>query len=487
MLIQKDEFSVTIIGQTHQPDFKSSKRRRVVISIEGMTCTSCSGTIERALENIQGVDNVVVSLSTNTANVEFFEEAGVSAERLVDAVECVGFGATALEDLEMSDGLPAETTADSNTIELRRVLLTIDGTLSRTAVSDIIHALEILSGVSEVAEVPVPKADAVKETQIKATIDENIVGPRVLVAAVQTQLPKPVNVAVTSFGGFMMAGRLSRQQAREQRKQWHAMLLACALTIPILIIGMLIPLVYGHMTSLEDLLYPGLTVSGLLMFLLATPVQFYVGWKFHIKAYKTLKTGSLGMDFLISSGTFAAYLFSLGSLLRGISTKKPSMNVEFFETSSVLIAVVIIGKYLECYSRGVTAKAIHELSSLRAQTARLVKEAHSSQLSTPQGGLSSSADDVGLPSDSYTADENTSAAAFPAASTSLATTTAPTTTAATTGDRLIDASLVQKGDILRLVGGESVPADGVLQSNTLGVDESMMTVSEEFSYYITFE
>jgi magnesium-transporting ATPase (P-type) len=277
------------------------------------------------------------------------------------------------------------------------------------------------------------------------------------------------------------------------------------------------------------------------------------------------------MDFLISTGTFAAYIYALACLIVNCAAGRHDSNsVNFFQTSAVLITVVLIGKYLESYTRSITARAIFQLSNLRAQTARLVRgsdevlfttttatrptgdgtvnNSHTNANQTlrkPVNEVATIRDDAeislnrrinnsGTMSCSYATSseldsnhvdtgtnnslicsgsrqqpecEDSIRACAPKSESesesekvrrssegantmiSIKSTGRSTkgTSAAPTGDRLIDASLVQKGDILRLVGGESVPADGVLQSNTLGVDESMMTVSEEFSYYITFE
>jgi len=141
------------------------------------------------------------------------------------------------------------------------------------------------------------------------------------------------------------------------------------------------------------------------------------------------------MDFMVSSGTFAAYFYSLANLLQGLSSGQPVAEQDlYFETSAVLIAVVLLGRYLESYARGHTASAIHTLTTLRPATAHL------------------------LPSDNNNNNNNAGEVADEEEA-----------------EQLVDASLLQRGDLLRLLAGESVPADGVVTSGRVGVDESMLT------------
>ena len=108
----------------------------------------------------------------------------------------------------------------------------------------------------------------------------------------------------------MMANRLLKSQAKEAAKLYTQLILAAALTAPIFCITMILGMIPFFHAFFSYELFPGLAVNGALLFCLSTPVQFYVGHQFHAKALKTLKTGSLGMDFLVSTGTMAAFTFS---------------------------------------------------------------------------------------------------------------------------------------------------------------------------------
>lgn len=102
---------------------------------------------------------------------------------------------------------------------------------------------------------------------------------------------------------------------------------------------------------------------------LVTPVQFVIGKRFYVGAYRALKNGSANMDVLVSLGTSAAYFYSVCALLYGAVSGY--WTVTYFETSAMLITFVFLGKYLEVVAKGKTSDAIKKLLEL-APTAALL-------------------------------------------------------------------------------------------------------------------
>jgi Cu+-exporting ATPase len=149
-----------------------------------------------------------------------------------------------------------------------------------------------------------------------------------------------------------------------------------------------------------------------LMFALATPVQFYVGRQYYVGAYKSLRNRTANMDVLIAMGSTAAYLYSLPVLLGWMEGHL------YFETSAVIITLIVFGKYLEARAKGRTGEAIRKLLSLQAETARVVREGQ----------------EVEVPLDQ-----------------------------------------VRVGEQLIVRPGEKIPVDGVVLSGTSTVDESMLS------------
>jgi Cu+-exporting ATPase len=137
------------------------------------------------------------------------------------------------------------------------------------------------------------------------------------------------------------------------------LLVGVVLALPVFIIGMA-----NMLGMLEHAAW-----ANWVMFLLATPVQFYVGSQYYIGGYKALKNGSANMDVLIALGSSAAYFYSVAVLLFPMQLG----HVVYFETSALIITLIKVGKYLEAVAKGRTSAAIKALMGLQAKTARVVR------------------------------------------------------------------------------------------------------------------
>ena len=402
----------------------------------------------------------------NTATVEIGDSA-LSSETLIGIIEDMGFDASPLDNdageeaatnqiIECVNGEQSEGYINRVSIkgvgsgggEFRKLMLEIDSCDFRYLAATATSALANLQKHPGV--INCTYSNILRDTDsahFKMLIDESIVGPRTLVHMLERTLD--LHTTVASLGGFMMAARMLKLQQSEQRKQGYRLLIASVFTIPILIITMVLPEYPPALTLLDTHIIKGLNVYGVLLLILSSPVLWIVGWPFHVKGLRSIMSGTLGMDFLVSSGTIAAYAFSLFGLAEGIRNGVArDEDVEFFETAAILIAVVVFGKYLECYAKGKTAAAIHRLTSLRATHARLVRSDPSSACETD--GEASDFETEEIESMDIYGGLNS-------------------------GDKMIDANLLQRGDVIRLVEGESVPSDGVLLNCSVGVDESMLT------------
>ncbi|MGB5049453.1 MAG: copper-translocating P-type ATPase, partial [Caldilineaceae bacterium] len=106
---------------------------------------------------------------------------------------------------------------------------------------------------------------------------------------------------------------------------------------------------------------------------LATPVQFYVGWDYYTGAYKSLRNGSANMDVLVAMGSSVAYLYSVAVLIAKTLGSNALGDHVYFETSAVIITLIVLGKLLEAQAKGQTSAAIKKLMGLQAKTARVVR------------------------------------------------------------------------------------------------------------------
>ena len=118
-------------------------------------------------------------------------------------------------------------------------------------------------------------------------------------------------------------------------------------------------------------LLPKLHLGTLIMFILSTPVQFWVGAPFYRAAWNGLKHGSMGMDFLIMTGTTLAYGYSLGAVIAEASGMNAGMS--FFEMPAMLLGFVVVGKYLETRAKGSVSEALTKLVGLQAASATLLE------------------------------------------------------------------------------------------------------------------
>ena len=111
-----------------------------------------------------------------------------------------------------------------------------------------------------------------------------------------------------------------------------------------------------------------------LFFALATPVQFYVGWDYYVGAYKSLRNGSANMDVLVVMGSSAAYFYSVAVLIALTLGSTALGEHVYFETSAIIITLIVLGKLLEARAKGRTSEAIKKLMGLRPKTARVIRD-----------------------------------------------------------------------------------------------------------------
>lgn len=184
-------------------------------------------------------------------------------------------------------------------------------------------------------------------------------------------------------------------------------------TIPVVILAM-----WDDMTMSNTNMI-GIRWIEVLTCLFTTPVHFYCGWNFHKATFYALRNKYADMNVLISIATNAAYFYSLSLLCLTFIYSTPINRTYFFETCAMLIALMNLGKYLESIAKKKTSNAISELLNLQAKTATLIKEDKT--------------------------------------------------------EEIVKIELIQKGDLIKIIPGESVPTDGVISEGTSSLNESMLT------------
>ncbi len=365
-----------------------SETKQLTLPVTGMTCANCVATVERSLKKLDGVGGAVVNLSSERATVEF-DPSLVALPDLIGRVERAGYGiATGETDLAIK-----RLSDDNDARRLEKVLSSLDG---------------------------------VVEAQVNFTTEKARVKyvPTVVSPAEIRRAVAAAGFEALELGG---AAEDAEAQAREREinEQRRLLIIGVIFTVPLFLLSMA-----SGFRLLPDLFYyPDLHGMDMLrtrwwfnyiLWALATPVQFYVGWQYYVGAYKALRNRSANMDVLIALGSSVAYFYSIPVTLWIIN------GHQYFETAAVIITLIRLGKFLEARAKGRTSEAIKKLMGLRAKTAHIIRP--STELGAGAGT------EMEVP---------------------------------------VDEVIV--GDIVIVRPGEKIPVDGVVVEGNSAVDESMLT------------
>lgn len=296
--------------------------RHLTVPVSGMTCASCAGSVERALQDLSGVENVVVNLATETADLDY--EPGVLTPSDVAArVQSAGYK------------VPTET-----------IELDITGMTCSSCAGRVEKALFNVPGILTV-------------NVNLATDQATVTAPAGIVAAAElvNAVDKAGYSAEARTGDLERAQAVELAQATRARHDLYRVCASAALSIPLAV-----PMLF-QLLGLSFHLPPYVQLA------LATPVQFIIGWRFYVAAAKALRAKAGNMDLLVAMGTSAAYGFSVYQMWR----VGPGAHL-YFEAAAFIITLVLLGKWFESRAKRSTTLAIRALMNLRPQTARVVRD-----------------------------------------------------------------------------------------------------------------
>ena len=306
-----------------------SNTKQLTLPITGMTCANCVATVERSLKKEKGVQGATVNLSSERATVEF-DPALTGLDVLIGRVQRAGYGVATGE----ADLLIRRLSDDNDARRLEKALRALEGVLDAQ--------VNFATERARVRYVPTLLSQADLRHTVAAAGFE----------------------AVETGGQAEDAEAEARQVEIDQQRRY--LIIGLIFTVPLFLLSMAMDL------KLLPMLIMDATVAGQpllpwLMFVLATPVQFYVGRQYYIGSYKALRNGSANMDVLVAMGSSAAYFYSLFVVLGLIP------GHVYFETAAVIITLIKLGKFLEARAKGRTSEAIKKLMGLRARTARILR------------------------------------------------------------------------------------------------------------------
>ncbi|XP_052725185.1 probable copper-transporting ATPase HMA5 isoform X2 [Vigna angularis] len=364
------------------------------IHIRGMTCTSCSSTIESALQSLRGVHKARVALATEEAEVHYDPKI-LTHNYLMEAIQGTGFEAILISTGE----------------HMSKIELKIDGIKNDQSLGAIERSLRSFPGVETIDIYP-------DINKIAITYIPHMTGPRTFIEVIES-------TGSGCFKAVIFPNDEGREALRQQEinRYFKLFIWSLAFTIPVFLTSMVLMYIPGVKRVLDVKIVNMLNIGLLLRCDFATPVQFIIGRRFYVGAYKALRKGSANMDVLIALGTNAAYFYSLYVVERSVFSRHFKGN-DFFETSSMLISFILLGKYLEVLAKGKTSQAIAKLMNLTPETATLLTQ-----------------DDKGD----------------------------------VVSEKQIDIRLIQKDDVIKVVPGSKVASDGFVIWGQSHVNESMIT------------
>lgn len=346
--------------------------KKIELPIQGMTCAACSARIEKVLNKMDGVQ-ANVNLPLEKASVTIEEDKKVTPADIIHKVQGLGYDVRT-EKIEL-DIQGMTCSACSSRIE--KVLNKMPGVQAATVnLAAETAALEILPGLTDTKGVISRIKDLGYEASEKTTQEDK-----------------------------------KSAKAEEYQRQKKKLILSIIFSLPLLYTML------GHLPGKMALPVPDSLMDPVIQFIFAAPVQFYIGAQFYSGAFKALKNKSANMDVLVVLGTSAAFFYSVLEGIRSFIHQGYAPHL-YFETSAVLITLILLGKLFETRAKGRTTEALSHLLSLQAKTASVMR-----------------------------------------------------------GEEEVKVPLaeVKPGDIIIVRPGEKIPVDGELVSGETSVDESMIT------------
>ncbi|MBY0061515.1 MULTISPECIES: heavy metal translocating P-type ATPase [Priestia] len=351
----------------------SDKQKEATLQITGMTCAACSNRIERGLKKIEGVKEANVNLALERSTI-IFDPSKTSPQAFEEKIEKLGYGVVS-EKAEFA----------------------ITGMTCAACSTRIEKGLNKLEGVTK-ASVNLALETASVEYSPSQIAPQDI-----------TQ-----RVEKLGYGAKLKSEEKEEEQSyreKELSKQKGKFWFSLILSVPLLWA------MVSHFTFTSFIPLPHMLMNPWVQLALATPVQFVVGKQFYVGAFKALRNKSANMDVLVALGTSAAYFYSLYSSLKSLGSSAHTDQL-YYETSAILITLILLGKLFEANAKGRSSEAIKKMMGLQAKTAVVVRDGAEVEIPVEE---------------------------------------------------------VQKGEVIFIKPGEKVPVDGEIIEGQSALDESMLT------------
>ncbi|MHA4766846.1 heavy metal translocating P-type ATPase [Bacillus altitudinis] len=350
-------------------------KKEIDFQITGMTCAACAGRIEKGLNRLEGVDDASVNFALETSHI-VYETEQLTTEDLKQKIQSLGYDVV-VEQAEFDiEGMTCAACANRIEKKVNRM----DG-IDQGSVNFALESLQVTYHPGKIS-------------------------------------PSDIKEAVKSIGYSLIepAEEHAEEGKKDHRqvaieKQTARFLFSMILSLPLLWA------MVSHFSFTSFIWLPEAFMNPWVQLALAAPVQFIVGWPFYVGAYKALKNKSANMDVLVALGTSAAFFYSLYESIQS-AVQGTHEAALYYETSAVLITLIVLGKLMEARAKGRSSEAIQKLMGLQAKEA--VIERDGKEMTVP-------------------------------------------------------ISEVKVNDLVFVKPGEKVPVDGEIIEGTTAIDESMIT------------
>ncbi len=306
-----------------------NEQKEANLQISGMTCAACANRIEKGLKKVEGVHDANVNFALEKTKI-MYDPQKTNPQQFKEKVESLGYGI-------VSD----------------KAEFTVSGMTCAACANRVEKRLNKLEGVN---------GATVNFALESATVDFN---------------PDEINVnemksAITKLG-YKLEVKSDEQDGstdhrlQEIERQKKKFIISFILSFPLLWA------MVSHFSFTSFIYLPDMLMNPWVQLALATPVQFIIGGQFYVGAYKALRNKSANMDVLVALGTSAAYFYSVYLSVQSIGSSEHMTDL-YFETSAVLITLIILGKLFEAKAKGRSSEAIKKLMGLQAKTATVVRD-----------------------------------------------------------------------------------------------------------------
>ncbi|HDR8486358.1 TPA: copper-translocating P-type ATPase [Bacillus cereus] len=306
-----------------------NEKKEANLQISGMTCAACANRIEKGLKKVEGVHEANVNFALEKTKI-MYDPTKTNPQQFKEKVESLGYGI-------VSD----------------KAEFTVSGMTCAACANRVEKRLNKLDGVNKAT---------VNFALESATVDFN---------------PDEVNVnemkSVITKLGYKLEVKPDDQDAstdhrlQEIERQKKKFIISFILSFPLLWA------MVSHFSFTSFIYLPDMLMNPWVQLTLATPVQFIIGGQFYVGAYKALRNKSANMDVLVALGTSGAYFYSVYLSIQSIGSSEHMTDL-YFETSAVLITLIILGKLFEAKAKGRSSEAIKKLMGLQAKTATVVRD-----------------------------------------------------------------------------------------------------------------